>query len=78
MPKQKTEELRSLSKSEKVRLIRLYSSGRAPYGSIQNLSKASGLSRKKVESFYKPRHRIQNLVHQSDVSEDFKLFLNIS
>ena len=51
MPKQKIEELRSLSKSGKVRLNRLYSSGRAPYGSIQNLSKASGLSKKKVEKF---------------------------
>ena len=26
----------------------------------------------------KPRHRIQNLVHQSGLSEDFKRFLNIS
>ena len=49
MPKQKTEELVSLSKSEKERLIRFYSSGRAPYGSIQNLSKAGVLSKKKVE-----------------------------
>ena len=78
MPKQKIEELGSLSKSEKVRLNRLYSRGRAAYGSIQNLSEASGLSKKKVESFYKPRHRIQNLVHQSGLSEDFKRFLNIS
>ena len=51
MPKQKIEELGSLSKSKKVRLNRLYSSGRAPYGSIQNLSKAIGLSKKKVEKF---------------------------
>ena len=51
MPKQKIEELGSLSKSEKVRLNRLYSRGRAAYGSIQNLSKASGLSKKKVEKF---------------------------
>ena len=51
MPKQKIEELGSLSKSEKVRLNRLYSKGRAAYGSIQNLSKASGLSKKKVEKF---------------------------
>ena len=79
MPKQKIEELGSLSKSEKVRLNRLYSRGRAAYGSIQNLSKASGLPKKKVEKFLqKPRHRIQNLVHQSGLSEDFKRFLNIS
>ena len=51
MPKQKIEELGSLSKSEKVKLNRLYSRGRAAYGSIQNLSKASGLSKKKVEKF---------------------------
>ena len=51
MPKQKIEELRFLSKSEKVRLNRLYSRGRAAYGSIQNLGKASGLSKKKVEKF---------------------------
>ena len=56
MPKQKIEELGSFSKSEKVRLNRLYSRGRAAYGSIQNLSKASVLSiarisKKKVEKF---------------------------
>ena len=51
MPKQKIEKLGSFSKSEKVRLNRLYSRGRAVYGSIQNLSKASGLSKKKVETF---------------------------
>ena len=39
MPKQKIEQLGSLSKSEKERLNRLYSRGRAEYGSIQNLSK---------------------------------------
>ena len=51
MPKQKIEELGSLSKSENLRLNRLYSRGRAAYGSIQNLSQASGLSKKKVEKF---------------------------
>ena len=53
MPKQKIEELGSLSTPffEKVRLNRLYSRDRAAYGSIQNLSKASGLSKKKVEKF---------------------------
>ena len=51
MPKQKMEELGSLSKSEKVRLNRFYSRGRAAYVSIQNLSKTSGLSKKKVEKF---------------------------
>ena len=51
MPKQKIEELGSLSKSENVRINSLYSRGRTAYGSIQNLSKASGLSKKKVEKF---------------------------
>ena len=53
--KRKTEELGSLSKSEKVSLNRLYSRGRAAYGSVQNLSKASGLSKKKVEQFLKTK-----------------------
>ena len=51
MPKRKTEEFGSLSKSEKVSLNRLCSRGRAAYGSVRNLSKASGLSKKKVEQF---------------------------
>ena len=51
MPKQKIEELESLSKSEKLGLNRLFSRGRAAYGSIQNLRKGSGLSQKKVEKF---------------------------
>ena len=51
MPKQKIEELGSLSKSEKKRLNRLFSRCTAAYGSIQNLSKASGLTKKKVEKF---------------------------
>ena len=35
MPKQKIEELGSLSKFEKLRLNRLYSRGRAAYGSME-------------------------------------------
>ena len=41
-PKQKREELKSLSKSKEIRLNKLYSRGRAAYGSIRNLSRASG------------------------------------
>ena len=48
-PKQKTEELGSLSKCDKVSLNRLCSRSKAACGSFQNLSKASGLSKKKVE-----------------------------
>ena len=47
----KTEDLGSLSKSEKASLNRVYSRGRAAYGSVRNLSEASGLSKKKVEQF---------------------------
>ena len=51
MPKRNTEELGSLSKSENVSLNRFCSGGRAAYGSVRNLSKASGLSKKKLEQF---------------------------
>ena len=51
MPKRKTEELGSLSKSEKVSLKRMYSRHRAAYSSARNMSKASGLSKKKVKQF---------------------------
>ena len=71
IPKRTTEELGSLSKSEKVSLNRLCSRGRAEYASERNLSKASGLSKKSIEFFIK-----QDIV--SDVSEDFKIFQNIS
>ena len=55
MPKRKTEELGSLSKSQKVSLNRLYSRNRAAYGSVRKLSKASGLSKKKGEKFLETR-----------------------
>ena len=51
MPKQKTKKIGSLSNFQKVRLNRLYSRGRAAYGFTQNLSKSSGLSKKKDEKF---------------------------
>ena len=51
MQKRKTEEFGSLSKCEKVSLKKLYSRGRSAHGSMRNLSKASGLSKKKVEQF---------------------------
>ena len=47
MPRQRTEELGSFSKSENVSLNRLYSRSRAAYGSVRNLKKASGLSKKR-------------------------------
>ena len=51
MPKAKNEEAGSLSKSERVKLQRLYREGKSAYGSLQNLEKASGLSKKKVTDF---------------------------
>ena len=57
LPKQKTEELGSVSKSEKVRLNRLYSRGRAAYGSIQNLS---GLSETKIDVFLQTKTSYTN------------------
>ena len=51
MPKAKNEEAGSLSKSEKAKLQRLCREGKAAYGSVQNLQKASGLSKKKVTDF---------------------------
>ena len=51
MPKAKTEGAGFLSKSEKAKLQRLYRDGKAAYGSIKNLQKASGLSKKKVAYF---------------------------
>ena len=52
MPKAKNEEAGSLSKSETAKLQRLYREGKAAYGSVQNLQKASGLSKKKVTDFF--------------------------
>ena len=60
MPKQKKEEHESLSKSEMVNLNRLYSRGRAAYDSVGNLSKASGLSKKKVEQFLQTKTSYTN------------------
>ena len=77
MPQREKEEQGCLSKSEKVSLNRMYSKGRAAYGSIQNLSKLSGLSKNKVEKFLQtktsytkfgpPMRRFRSL--------DFMLFL---
>ena len=61
----RTEELGSLSKIENIRLKRLFSRGRAAYGSIQNLSKASGLSKKKVEQFLQTKTSYTQFVPQS-------------
>ena len=51
MPKAKNEEAGTLSKSEKAKLQRLYREGKAAYGSVKNLQKASGLSKRKVTDF---------------------------
>ena len=56
MPKAKTEGVGSLSKSEKAKLQRLYKEGKAAFGSVRNLQKASGLSRGKVISFLQTKN----------------------
>ena len=68
---------RFFSKSKMVRRNRLYSRGRAAFSSIHNLSKASGLPKKKVEQFSQTSKSYTKF-QQSGVSEDFKFFLKIS
>ena len=51
MPEPKREEARSLSKSERQKLQRLYTQGGAAYVSVRNLVKASNLSVSKVRQF---------------------------
>ena len=51
MPKLKSEEAGSLSKSERQKLQRLYTQGGAAYGSMRNLVKASKLSVSNVRHF---------------------------
>ena len=56
MPKRKTEETGSLSKYELAKLKKLYSQGKASYGSIKSLQKASGFSEKKVKIFLQSKN----------------------
>ena len=51
MPSTKNQENGYLSLSDRLKLTRLYRKGPAAFGSIENLSKQSGLSRKKVAYF---------------------------
>ena len=51
MPKAKNEEAGSLSKPERAKLQRLYRKGKAENGSVQNLQKAKGLSKKDYLKF---------------------------
>ena len=46
--------------------------------SVQNLSKASDLSKRKQDNSYQLKYLLQKLVHQSDVSDKLMLFPNIS
>ena len=63
MPKAKTEAAGFLSKSEKAKLQRLYRDGKAAYGSIKNLQKGSGLSKKKVAYFLHIKNSYTNYCH---------------
>ena len=51
MPRLKKEGLRSLSKSERKKLQRLYTQGLAAYGSVRNLAKAAKFSPLRVREF---------------------------
>ena len=55
MPKLKTEEAGSLSKSERQKLQRLYTQGGAAFGSVRNLVITSNLSVSKVKQFLHSR-----------------------
>ena len=46
-----TEEAKFLSKSDRIKLPRLYGEGKAAYGSVHNLQNASRLSKNKVTNF---------------------------
>ena len=70
----KTEELGSLSKSEKVSLNRLFSRGRVAYGSVRNLCKANGLSEKKVRQLLQTKTPYTKFGSPIRRREDFKLF----
>ena len=61
MPKRKTKELGSVSKSEIASLKRLFSGGRAANGSVRNLTKARGPKKEKRTFFFlqNKRYRIQ-------------------
>ena len=63
MPKAKTEGAELLSKSEKTKLQRPYRVWKAAYGSIQNLQKACGLSKKKVAFFLHSKDSYTNYRH---------------
>ena len=72
MPKAKTEGVESLSKSEKAKRQRLYKEGKAAFGSVRNLQKASGLSRSKVISFLHNENSYKNTVKQLILDEHFR------
>ena len=56
----KTEDFGSLSKSEKVSLIKMYFRGRDSYGFLRNLRQASILSKQKVEQFLQTKTSYTN------------------
>ena len=78
MPKAKTEGAGFLSKSEKAKLQRLYRDGKAAYGSIKRQQKASGLSKKKLPTFYTVKIPTQSIVMQHDISKDCQHLLSES
>ena len=63
MPKAKREGAGFLSKSEKAKLQRLYRDEKAAFGSIKNLQKARGLSKKKVAYFLHRKNSYKKYRH---------------
>ena len=76
MPKAKTKGAGFLSKSEKAKLQRLYRDWKAAYGSIKNLQKASGLSKKNLPTFCTVKVPTQSIVMHPDLSKDDQYLLS--
>ena len=66
MPKAKTEETGSLSKYELAKLKKLYSQGKASYGSIKSLQQGSGYSEKKLNLSCNQKMPTQNSDKQQE------------
>ena len=61
-----------------LQMNRLYSRGRAAYGSVRNLSKASGLSKKKEEQFLQTKTSYTKLGPLIRRFRSLQAFQNIS
>ena len=77
--KGKTEGAGFLSKSEEVKLQRLYGDGKAAYGSINKIYKSQvGYPKRKLPTFCRVRILIQSIFMQHDISKDYQHLLSES